>query len=278
MTSTTATASGLLSPETVNELIVKPVLSQSIATQVSTVVQTGSHEHRVPIVNADPSASWVAEVAEIPTSELDVSELTIVPAKLAGLSVISAELAKDSSPAAATAVGAGLARDLARKLDAAYFGALLSPAPSGLGALVGVTAVSAGASYTDLDPFLEALSKAEELGAVIGAFVTSPAVALTLSKIKGATGSKVPLLQPDPASPSGRVISGVPLYVSPAVEAGTVWAVPRDRSIVVVRQGATVEADASPYFSSDRVAVRAILRVGLAYPQPEAVIKVSVTA
>lgn len=35
-------------------------------------------------------------------------------------------------------VGAGLARDIARKVDDAFFGAMASPAPAGLGALSGV--------------------------------------------------------------------------------------------------------------------------------------------
>jgi HK97 family phage major capsid protein len=40
-------------------------MEQSVAAQVSTVVPTSSHDFRVPIASADPTAAWTAEGAEI---------------------------------------------------------------------------------------------------------------------------------------------------------------------------------------------------------------------
>ena len=60
-------------------------------------------------------------------------------------------------------VGIGLARDIARK-------------------------VGAGA-FADLDAFAEAISLAETVGATVTSFVTSPATALALAKVKTGTGS-----------------------------------------------------------------------------------------
>jgi hypothetical protein len=60
-------------------------------------------------------------------------------------------------------VGIGLARDIARKVDAGAF--------------------------ADLDAFAEAISLAETVGATETSFVTSPATALTLAKVKTGTGS-----------------------------------------------------------------------------------------
>ncbi len=92
----------------------------------------------MPLVTADPTAAWVAEGADIPLSDSTRSEITVVPRKVAGLTVVSREPANNSSPAAANVVGDGLARDIPRRVDAAWFGALVAPAPSGLGALSGI--------------------------------------------------------------------------------------------------------------------------------------------
>ncbi|MEJ7742083.1 MAG: phage major capsid protein [Nocardioidaceae bacterium] len=68
-------------------------------------------------MTADPTAAWVAEGDEIPISDPTLAELTVTPAKVAGLTIVSRELADDSDPAAAYVVGAGLARDIARRVD-----------------------------------------------------------------------------------------------------------------------------------------------------------------
>jgi HK97 family phage major capsid protein len=92
-------------------------------------VQTGSHQLRVPRVTQDCQASWVSEGNEIPVTDAALDEIDIKPAKLAGLSVISNELAMDTSPAALQVVGDSLVRDLARKLDSAFFGKPWHQAP-----------------------------------------------------------------------------------------------------------------------------------------------------
>jgi hypothetical protein len=61
----TAGAGAILSPAEVNDLVVRPVIEQAVSAQVSTVIQIGSHDLRVPIVLTDPQASFVAEGAEI---------------------------------------------------------------------------------------------------------------------------------------------------------------------------------------------------------------------
>jgi hypothetical protein len=45
----------------------------------------------------------------------------------------------------------------------------------------------------------------------------------------------------------------------------------------VVRQDAQVESDRSVFFTSDRVAVRATLRVGFGFPSPAAIVKIATT-
>lgn len=273
----TSTGPGILSPEEVNELVVRPVSRMSVAYQVSQLIVIGSHEYRFPILREDPAASWVAEGAEIPVDDPDITELTVTPKKVAGLTVVSREMANDSiNPGAQDIVGEALARDVARQVDVAYFGpATPTNGPSGLGTLTGIAEVNAG-SITNTDPFAEGQSMAEDVGAAVSFWVASPSTVLHLSTLKQeATNSNLPLLQPDPTQPTRRQILGVPLISSPAVDDVTIWGVPHAFSYVVQNDQPTLDVDASPFFTSDRVAVRTTLRVAFGHPHPAAVVKIS---
>lgn len=274
--STTGTPRAFL-PEEVGELVVKPTQALSIATQVATTVQTGAHSYRVPIVNTDPTAAWTAEGAEIEVSNADVAELEITFSKLAGLSIISNELANDSSPAAAQLIGEGIARDIATKVDAAFFGPTAAGAPAGLESLSGIGTVHAGTAWANTDPFAEAQANAEQIGAPITSFVANPADALALAKVKKMTGSNEPLLAVDNTQASRRTVVGVPLLVSPAVVAGTIWGIPKTRALIVIREGTTLDVDPSPYFSSDRLAVRVVMRIGFGFTDTRAAQKITLT-
>jgi HK97 family phage major capsid protein len=79
----------------------------------------------------------------------------------------------------------------------------------------------------------------------------------------------------DAISATGRMILGVPLFVSQYVAANTPWAVDSSRVWLVVRDDATVEADRSVFFTSDRVAVKATMRAGFGLVHPQSVVKVA---
>lgn len=96
------------------------------------------------------------------------------------MTIVSNELAADSSPAVLQVVGDGLVRDLKRKLDAAYFGNTVTNGPNGLGSLTTGT-VDAGDAWTNLDWAEAAKSAAETQHADLTAFVASPASALALA-------------------------------------------------------------------------------------------------
>jgi HK97 family phage major capsid protein len=98
-----------------------------------------------------------------------------------------------------------------------------------------------------------------------------------LSTLREATGSNMPLRGADLTVATRRTILGAPLFTSPAVPAGTVYGILADRVMVVMRDDVRLEVSREAYFSSDRVAVKATIRVGFAYP-PAAVIKVALTA
>ena len=270
----TTTAAGILSPEQVGALIVQPVSRESIALQVATTAQTSANSFRIPLVTADGTAAWTPEGTEITPTDATVSEIDCVPKKLAALSIISRELATDSSPAAQQVVGESLARDIARKLDAAFFGTTVTNGPSGIGSVAGVN--TATSDFTDVDGFLEAISEIETAGATTTAFVIAPATALALAQLKKlSTGSNEPLLAADAASPTKRSVAGVPLWASPAVAANTVWALDRSRTFVVLHGAVTLAVDESAYFSSDRIGIRVTLRAAFGFAHPASIAKIS---
>lgn len=279
MTLLTTNANKAFLPEEAGALIIKPVEAASAAIAVSTNVATTSAFFRIPTVNADPSAAWVGEGEEIDVSDATLGEASTGFKKIAGLSIISVELADDATPEAATLVGNGLARDIARKLDTAFFGSADGDPnqPEGLEDLTNVGTVNAGATFANIDPFTEAQFAAESQGASITAWVANPADALALAKVKESTGSNRNLLQPDPTQPTRRLVNGIPLTVSTAVTPGTIWGIPGEVAYVVIRKNVTLDVDRSAFFTSDRVAVKSTLRAGFVFPQPEAIQKISRT-
>lgn len=274
---TTATFGPILRPDQVGDLVIHPLIAQSIAGQCLTSVVTGSTSYRIPVVNTDPSAAWVSEASELPVSDGDVSEINVPAYKLAALTVLSSELANDSDPAAVDVVGQGIVRDLTRKVDQALFTAATVDGPAGIPSLSGITTVSAGSSYSNIDAFSDAVYSAEQVNATLTAWVTNPATAKTLAKVKELSGSNKPLLAPDPTVPGRRQILGVPLLTSPYVSTtnNVVWGISQQYSYMVIREQAEIESDASVFFTSDRIAVRSILRVGLGFPHPASIIKIS---
>jgi HK97 family phage major capsid protein len=102
-------------PQQVESPLIKPILAGSVALNplCSRVLRPTAPSVRMPAVTADATAAWVAEGAEIPISDLTAAEVDAVTRQVAGLSVVTSELAEDSSPEATAEVGRGLARDIA---------------------------------------------------------------------------------------------------------------------------------------------------------------------
>jgi HK97 family phage major capsid protein len=101
-------------------------------------------------------------------------------------------------------------------------------------------------------------------------------VALALAQLKqfATADSNIPLLQPDPTQPTQRLLQGVPLVVSPAVDDFTIWGIPQAFSFVVLHDNVTLDLDKSAFFTSDRIGVRSTLRVSYGWPHPASVVKV----
>ena len=98
MSLTTSGGASILTPDQVDQLVVRPFSQESVALRTSTVVPINSHTLRIPIVTADPVAGFVAEGAEISATDPTLTEVNITPYKLAGLVVIR-PTRRRSSPA-----------------------------------------------------------------------------------------------------------------------------------------------------------------------------------
>lgn len=280
MTNTRETAAPLLRPDQIADLLILPTLAASVAAQAASVVHIGSSSLRIPRVKQDPSAAWVSEGEEIPASDAVLDEIEVTPKKLAGLTIISSELAADSSPEATRSIGAGLVRDLARKLDAAFLGTNAGNAnqATGLQDVAGVTeiATTATGDYVAPELLVQAISATEQQGTTITAWIAHPNDVAELSTIRTVIGTNFPpIVGIGDTAPGQRSIYGIRLLSSPHVTAGTIWGIPGDRVNLVVRKNAEVTTDKSAFFTSDRVAVRAIMRAEFAYPHPEAITKIT---
>lgn len=266
---TTPGASNILPIDTATALIIKPLREQSIAFNpfVSTTVVTGSVTWRAPRLDKDVTAAFVAEGEEIPLSDVVFSEIEVTPAKAAALSVISRELADDSSPDAQAVIGQSMVADLVRVVNKAFMGNLPAPAPKGLGSVI--TATTVPLDLANLDSFSEAQAAAEGVGSNITAFLISPADALTVAQLKTGSGSNQDLLA------DKRTVNGVPLIVSRDLPAGTVYAVDSTKLYSVLREDVTLDTSKDAFFTSDKLAVRSTIRVGFGFADPAAIVKMT---
>lgn len=270
MTETTVSLSALATSEQAN-LILQPLLADAVAANsaVSTVHSTGSTEFRIPRVDSDAAAAWTLEGEEIAPSGVEVDELTLTPRKVGGLVPVSRELAEDSSPDAATLIGASLSRALIDQVDRAFLGDLANPAPSGLEALA---ATELATDLTNLDGLLEARASIAGAGGTATAIIAHPLDALALGKLKDSDGSNRALLDDLTA------IAGLPVIQSAHVAAGALWIVDAASVHTVIREDVSVESSRDAYFSSDRVAIRATMRVDFGFSHPDRVVKLTINA
>ncbi|WP_189035174.1 phage major capsid protein [Streptomyces daqingensis] len=264
-------------PEGYGPLVLDPARKASVAMQIATQLSASTSSLHIPRVTEDTTASWTAEAATISDDDLATDEYVVTPSKLAALTYVSNELVADSSPAALQLIGDSMGAAIASKLDAAFFGNTVTNGPSGLESVTGFAAVDAGTAFDSMDAFVDAQVDLESAGARVTAWVTTPAVAKTLLKVKQGDSSNVPLITPDVSVASGRTLLGVPLFVSPYVAADTVYGIDASSTFVVIREGMTLSTSTDERFSSDQTSVRAILRVGFGFPRPSAIAKITLS-
>ncbi|ODU14002.1 MAG: hypothetical protein ABS80_21255 [Pseudonocardia sp. SCN 72-51] len=259
-------AAAILSPEQVEALVISPVLQRSVAGQALTLQGITGSTARFPVVKSDPAAAWTAEGAEISASDTDFDEIEVSPYKLAALSVVTNEAASDSNPSAPGIIGAGLVRDLVRKLDKALFSATTTNGPAGLPSLSNTHAVTVNAWADIYDGLVDAASAVESSGSHVSCWLFSPGDAASLAKITVGDDRRAPLFGSVTGTlDAGRTLLGAPLLISDQQPDGIAYAVDSTTAHLCTWSGTEVVADTSAYFTSDRLAIRAKMRTAFAF-------------
>jgi len=181
--------------------------------------------HNVAIKGQDGAFTgyWVGESKAIPMSKGDYSSTSTAPLKVAGLTVMSNELIRDSSPAALGLAGDGLRGALAQIVDATFFStaaAVAGVSPAGI--LNSVVAISSSGGdhagiVADLKAMLAPFVTAKNTGGTF-ALVTTPSNLIGLSMLMTPLGGKA---FPDVTSTGGS-INGFQIYAGDNVGAGDV--------------------------------------------------------
>ncbi|MGX1598523.1 phage major capsid protein [Dietzia maris] len=269
--------------------LLQAVEHNSVAFQVSTVVQSNSYRVAVPRLAGHTSAAWVSELETIPESALDFETEEVTLSKVAGLATISNEAVFSGAQDLVNMHGQDLRQQIVRAVDTAFFQAKADPkAPQGVADADGIERFPTG-PLTNLDPVYAAIShmNASTDGLTADSISMHPADLLAIRQLKEATGSNKGLVEADVAvgttgldgKPNvvGR-LAGLELHVSPYITPGTLWVTSR-RGIVTARTGeAEVAASTDAAFRSDATVVRAKMGVTFALASTDAVVAIDVAA
>jgi HK97 family phage major capsid protein len=197
---------------------------------------------RIPRQTSGTTGAFVGEGAPTPVKELAFDNITLPWAKASTIVVLTAELARLSSPSAEALVRQDLLNGIAefldkRLLDPAYPGvANISPASL----TNGVTARAAsGATLAAIDADVKALLTTftnANLTLTSGMWVMSPALAITLSLIR---------LTQDAFAFPGLGVNGGVFYGLPAITSNNVApsGSPGDQHLILVDQNEVLLAD-----------------------------------
>lgn len=263
-----STVADTWTPADFGKLLNKAIEAKSTAFKAGTLFATDKVKAQFPLWNSDPAAAWLDELELITPTDGSTGEVIVIPSKVGGITTLSNEIADDTDPEIADAAAAGLANDIAGKIDAAFLANTTPKANNGLLSVASQT-VDTGATVTNEDPFIDALFAAESVGAQISHWIMHPNVAKNLSKIKKAAGSNERLLQ---RTADGAVIAGVPVLIDSKVDAATTaWGVDASRIKIVLRKGTEMKRFDVP--RQDAIDVRGIARVGFGFLHPQSVVR-----
>ncbi|OAT69435.1 capsid protein [Mycobacteroides immunogenum] len=256
-----STVDGAFTPQDFGQLVNLAVKRQSIAGRSASHFGTDAAKVTFPRWTANPAVAMYNELEQIALTDATTDHVDALVYKTAAINLISNEMADDSNPSVAELIGAGLAENIARKIDACYLANTTAKGPDGLLAQSYTAIDNGGAAFTSLDPFIAARYAAEANGSKLTHWIVSPATAEVLSKIKVQSGSQLNLLQ---FVDDGIEVAGLPVLLSNQIDAGTLaWGIPKEHVQFVLRKDTEVRKfDA---VREDGVYIRAVARFGFAF-------------
>ncbi|MFC9467706.1 phage major capsid protein [Streptomyces coelicoflavus] len=243
-------------------------------------VATNASEWKTPVVTSDFTPAFVGELADLPTGGFAAGLLTVKPMKIATSEMLSSEFVNDSDGVSLNAVSKSMLRTLALGFDKqALTGTAGADAFAGIANTTGIQTLALTAEPTDLAPFAEAFGMLEDVSATPGVVVMNPTRWAQLLGLKDTTGRQ--LLSAGAGSGTdgvSRSILGVPVKVSPYVDANTILVYDASEIYAVIRQDARFETSSDAGFFKDGIGARAIMRAAIAVPNAAAVVKMTITA
>ncbi|WP_204806751.1 phage major capsid protein [Mycobacterium riyadhense] len=229
---------------------------------------------RAPHVSYVGESAFTAEGATIDEAEPDSSETLINTAKVAILTKISIEQYEIGSSAE------DLSREVRRALTLKANEAFLSqpaPTPPAVIPCAGIlnqNVTDGGVVGDNLDAIVEAIETIETDYGTATHVISSPSAWRYLVELKEATGSNKSLVGAGVEAAERRLLS-LPVLVSPSVPINTLAVV--DRSAILTAMGnVRMATDASHYFDSESVAIRASFRFGATVSRAQRVVVLGV--
>lgn len=252
-----------------------------IAAHLTTQVNCVADSVSFPRIATSDDVAWVTEGSELSDHGITFDDVVVTPAKVGAVTSVTNEVFADvqAGGGMSAMILDSLTTKIAKAVDAAFFGDLNAPAPSGLESLDDATIIDAGTALANTDPFVEAVANAQGRGVNLTGFAAHPDDALAMARLKRAEGSNESLL--DVTQADGKVvrtISGVPLVTSPEITRGHIWGLPASRVYLVLRAGTKVVKSDDALFSSDRTMLRGTSRVGFGFVDEPAIQKIVVAA
>lgn len=239
------------------------VLADALVMQTSTIAGTVDGDQpavRVAFVDDAASAGYVAENAEIPEDNPDLSEVTVRTRKISRLVNLSSEQFRQQMTA--EQVSQSVARDLIRKADASYIGDVANP--TGLINTVGT--VSGGGVFDNLDNLIELIATLESNGSTPSHLILDPMGWASFRTMKVGTDFNANLLGAGTEDAVPRLLT-LPVLRSRFIPAYHGLVV--DQSAIVSAVGPVqVAVSEHALFSRDAVQLRATWRIGWGVTRP----------
>lgn len=287
----TATAGAELTQEEVQQLLLEPLLAQSVVlTAGPTVIRSdGGTPVRLPKINAwNPSDYWRAENTQIAETDPTYEEIVLLASTLKSIKVlhrVSNELVRHGVVEVSQALSDALVRRVALALDLAFLrgdgGSPSGTQPVGIFLTTGrQTIASVGSPVVD-DLFdAERIALTANANAETLAWFMAPRDFATLRKQREGAGTGQYLLQPNPTEAGRYQLLGHPVYTSTQLPtnlgAGTnesqIALVPMDQIVVAIDQEPTITVLTERYGDYDQIAIRITARADIGVVNPEAVI------
>lgn len=256
----------------IGKLVDQTVKAKSIAGQISQHVSTQRPAVDFPLFTTPVTTGFIAELADLPLSNVDTASVTATAYKIAGATQASSEMLDDMDPAIAAQIGQSIADQIIWSLDTAVLGNTTTNGPSGLLSLAS-TVVDPGASLSNLDSFIDAVYAAENatVPANITHFVVHPDTAKSLSKLKVQSGSNQTLLQF--VEDGSLLVASKPVLTSKLVDADTVaWGVDASHNRLVLKKGTEITKTYVP--QNDSWFISGIARYGWVNLAPASVVRI----